>query len=217
MANNFRKFQTLEELSKDYNIILMDTCSLTFSPKIDKFTIGSIFLKVATDYDYAFFLRVDIKKGEKIYVTSDVLDEYFSLKTQNYKKAIKKRRSKNRISLDLSRLSRDRMKQRSKLKRMFEEKGKVLKLEEDEPELYGFFYRKYSKIANKNELSETDFNFLISGMILNQKTEHPICLISNDYGIFYSWKAFLFKEKVNPKQFSFCMRESLEIFQKMWA
>ena len=117
-----RRVASLEEISEDYPIILVDTCALigylNFSKVVNP-EVGSYTMRV----DSANFFKKYINDGAGIYVTSSVFREYSIGDSSSF--------------------------HRKDLLDAIQSNSRILKFNEDERELYDEKSRKYSGIKNK--------------------------------------------------------------------
>jgi len=82
---------SLEEVSKEYPITLLDTSALL--EKLSLTLKGSITEKIShveEEIDSAIFFREFLESGGNFYVTPNILEEYLSRTNYPYKKKIKK-------------------------------------------------------------------------------------------------------------------------------
>lgn len=215
-----REICTLDDIVSDYPIMLIDT-SVLLKSLTDKITLVQLNGKnIVLEKDHQF--RVELMKYLKgdmpIFITSLVSEEYLSGKHYSYKNAIKKLDSRGvknrREQMETNRKIDAAQKEEKKLINTFEENERILKLNEKERSLYRNFYERYPDVQNMYELSETDFDLLISGAVLAQ-TRNFCALLSNDFGIVKGWGYFLKKEKLNIKQFGFFVREDGFKFERL--
>ena len=184
-----RRGISLEEISEEYPIILIDTCALIgyygYS-KSDNANYDSIYNVYV---DSANFFKKYIDDGMEIYVTSSVFKEYSDGDSSSV--------------------------YRKNLLHAIQSNSRILKLDEDERKLHNEMSRKYYVIKDKFGLGYTDYDFLISGGILSKVRKEPVALISNDMGIFHAWKFLLMKENLDLDGLRFIIRIGNETFKKM--
>ena len=208
--------RTLEEISERYPFILVDTSTLSWS------SFGNI--KTGLDFEgimsisedkikSAIFFKEFLEGGKNFYVTQFILREYDHTSHYPYSKIIKKRKNISRKGLELYRKKREESREIGKLVRAFEENGGILELDEDERKLYGQMSRKYSFLKRKRDISEADYDFLISGVVVSMKRDLT-SLVSNDFKILYSWIDLLKKEKLTPEQLGFFIRKEFNVFKR---
>ena len=79
------------------------------------------------------------------------------------------------------------------------------------------YYKIVDKICNqiKNhcDLSDTDWDFLITGVIASSQNS-PVCLISNDFGIGQAWNMFLECDLFKEDNLNFYLREGFDSYIK---
>ena len=174
-----RRGISLEEISKDYPTILVDTCVL----------IGQINGK---GYDMvrnsAHFFKKHIDEGVMIHVTPSTFREY----------------SDGGPLFD-----------RKNLLDTLQDNDGIFQLSEGEKLWYDVLSKGYSKLRDKFKIEETDYNFLLSGVVIFQSRKAPTALISNDMGILRAWKFLLMKERLSPEELGFLIRIGDETFKKV--
>lgn len=211
------RIKTLEEISEKYPFILVDTSSLTWASfkNIETSLLdfeGTMSIPVEIGKS-AIFFKEFLEGGKNFYVTQFILREYNHSAYYPYNKIIKKYKNISKKSLELYRKKREVSKEVGKLVRAFEENYGILELDENERKLYGKMSRKYSFLKRKRDISEADFDFLISGFVLS-RTRDLTSLISNDFGIFYSWIDLLKREKLTPETLGFFVRIDFNSFKR---
>jgi len=97
------------------------------------------------------------------------------------------------------------------LENCFEERGKVVVLDENEKSLYGRLNQNYKVYLGKSNLSSTDYDlFLKSGVLCLSRGSSA--LVSNDFGIAFFWRTFLKREIVSDERFGFFNRIDIDWF-----
>lgn len=212
-----RRVASLEEISKDYPIILVDTSSLTWSSLknievrlLDFEGLMSIPKEIIRS---TVFFKEFLEERKNFYVTQLILEEYNHNAYYPYKKIIKNRKKISKKGLELCRERREASKKMGKLVRALEENGRILELDKDEEKLYSKMSKKYSFLKRKRNISKADFDFLIAGVVVSMR-RNLTSLISNDFGIFYSWRELLKKEKLEPEQLGFFVRKDFNVFKR---
>ena len=173
-----RRGISLEEISEDYPIILVDTSAL-----IGYLVSGGA---VNTSVDSAHFFRKHIEGGKNFYFTPSVFKEYSNGGSH-----------------------------RKNLLDTIQSNYRILQLKEGEKLWYDVLFKQYSKIRDKFEIEETDYDFLVSGVVLSEARKKPVALISNDMGILRSWKFLLMEECLSPEKLGFFMRNGVESFKRV--
>ena len=171
-----RRGISLEKISEDYPIILIDTSAL-----IGYLVSGGA---VNTSVDSAHFFRKHIEGGKNFYFTPSVFKEYSN------------RGSHRKDLLDAIQFN-----------------SRILQLNSGEKLWYDVLSKGYSKI--RDELAETDYDFLVSGVVLSEARKEPVALISNDIGILRAWKLFLMEECLSTIELGFLIRVGNDTFKKM--
>lgn len=170
---------SLEKISGDYPIILVDTCVL----------IGEIDREGDDiERNSANFFIDYINNGNSIYVTPFVFREYSNGSPLVHRNDL----------LDAIQLNR-----------------RILQLDSGEKLWYDVLSEGYSKIMGKFEIEETDYDFLVSGVVLSEARKKPVALISNDMGILRAWKFLLMRECLSPGELGFFMRKGRETFKRV--
>ena len=211
------RIKTLEEIGKRYPFILVDNSSLNWSSfeRIEtnlldferKMSISEERIKSA------ILFKEFLEGGKNFYITQLILREYDRSAYYPYSKKIKNRKNNSKKNLELHRKRREESKEIGKLARSFGENCRILELNEDERKLYDKMSRKYSFLKRKRDISEADFDFLISGAVVS-RTRDLTSLISNDFGIFYSWMELLRREKLTPEKLGFFIRKDFNVFKR---
>ena len=208
--------RTLEEISERYPFILVDTSTLSWS-SFGNTKTGLDFegiMSISEDkIKSAIFFKEFLEGGKNFYVTQFILREYARNAYYPYSKIIKNRKNISKKGLELYRKKREESREIGKLVRAFEENGGILELDEDERKLYGQMSRKYSFLKRKRDISEADYDFLISGVVVSMKRDLT-SLISNDFKILYSWIDLLKKEKLTTEQLGFFIRKEFNVFKR---
>jgi len=208
--NVSQKF-TLEDLAKSSYPIIWDTC--VFSHPIGEQEKTN--LKDRTEFNVkrnAFlqeFKRVLPKS--QFYVPDTILEEmnayYLRLKGVNadnsflwvrkyvlqlQREMVKGRKLTTGISYDLQEMQRAVD---------FTNQGYYLALQ-----------RQYGSFKNRFEMSEADFDFLLSGLILAKKHGHA-SLVSNDFGIINARNELVNRDEISDKNFSFLIKRDFFVFE----
>ncbi len=207
--------KTLEELISEYPIILMDTCAILhyIGENKDPHSPEEKMIVLEKQHQFITILTDYIGKGIPCFITSLVFEESQIKGHYPYKKIIKNKRTQhNRELLDRSRKIKNAEKEMNKLSITFQENDRILELNEDEQNLYNIFDEKYSTLKGKYNLSDVDFDLLVSGAVISQ-TRESSALVSNDSGITYAWHPVLRNEKINHKKFGFVNRVGINRFK----
>jgi len=141
-----------------------------------------------TAKDSAYFFIKHVGEGVGIYVTPSVFKEYSNGYSPSH--------------------------ERSLLNAIQSNSG-ILQLNGGEKLWYDVLSKGYSEIMGKFEIEETDYDFLVSGVVLSEARKKPIALISNDIEILRAWKFFLMKECLSPEELGFFMRKGIETFKRV--
>lgn len=208
---------SLDSLALKEYPVLLDTSALLdyYTQARNPETSTEKFAKAKEGYDFFVLMKNYVQNGNNFYITSLVSNELQNGYSPPFKKGIKKIGGcKNRETLILHRKRREVAKARRALDRTFQESDKILKFGKDEQSLYDLLYKRNIGLKEKYELSESDFDLLISGGVL-AKTGKTIALVSNDLGIFRARKEILNREKLWPNKFKFFIREYFLDYKKI--
>ena len=182
-----KRVASLEEISKDYPIILVDTCVLigyqNFSGVVNA-DLSAYNIKV----DSANFFKKYIDEGAGIYVTRSVFMEY-SIGGSSFP-------MKDLLST-------------------IQSNSRILEFDEDERKSYNERSRKHSGIKNKFLLGNVDYDLVVSAFVLSEMRKKPVALISNDIGILRAWKFLFMRENLSLDELRFLIRIGNETFKKI--
>jgi hypothetical protein len=206
------EYFSIEEICKKNDFVFVDTCSFeaSFFEVFNKKTSPDEKLEKMrlSNNSFCFWInRIPLYKN--IYTTEGVIDEIRDCRYK-YKKSIKKpayRKEDNQIVLKLRRELASNKRNKINLVNLLEFENRILKIDEEQKETYDEFYKKYSFLADKFNLSKVDLDLLISGSTLSK--ERNVSILSNDRGIRDSWRFLLDKE-------AFLGQESL-CFYSTWG
>ncbi|MEK6817728.1 MAG: hypothetical protein AABX80_02900, partial [Nanoarchaeota archaeon] len=205
---------SLETLASMEYPVLLDTSVLLGYSNINRnqITLTEKFAKAKESYDFFVLMQDYVKNGSNFCITSLVSEELQNGYSFSLKKSIKKvGYCEDRKLLELHRKRRDSSKEQRILDRTFQENNKILQLRKDEQILYDLIYNGNFELKEKYKLSESNFDFLISGMVL-AKANGIAALVSNDKGIFRARKDVLMKENFQFHKVKFFIRENFLSF-----
>lgn len=209
---------SLENLASAEYPVLLDTSTLLGyrNSNSNPANLSEKFVEAKERYDFFVLIENYIKKESNFYITPLVLAELQNDRLGScYKKKIKKASfCENRELLKLYRQRRDKFKQQRRLYRTFQDNNKIFQLKKEEKILYDFIYTRNIGLKKKYKLSETNFDFLVSGAVLAEEGK-TIALVSNKKGIFYARKDILEKKDFLFKRFKFFVRENFLDFIKI--
>ena len=213
--------QTLEQIASRYPIILMDTSAIERYLEWKK-AILPYSKEKETELDERQKFRAKLKEyveeGMPIFLTTLVSREYLGERHYRYTKVIKKSPpmavSDQKLVMRIRRKIRDKGKEKKRLIGIFEERNRILDLKSNNMALYNELDKKYEDLKGEHNLSETDFDFLISGAVL-EKTRYSVALVSNDFGIVPVWRYFLKHEHVRRDRLSFFTRKKFLEFEML--
>lgn len=208
---------SLENLASAEYPVLLDTSVLLsyYTSNHNPITLSEKLVEAKERYDFFVLIQNYVKKESNFYITPLVLAELQNGFGHSFKKSIKESGScKNRELLKLHRQRRDKFKQQGRLYNTFQENNKIFQLEKEEKILYDLIYTRNIGLKKKYQLSETNFDFLVSGAVLAEEGK-TIALVSNKRGIFYARKDILEKKDFLFKRFKFFIRKDFLDFIKI--
>ena len=228
---------SLEEISLNYELILVDSCSFQgvfkdlpelVADELGNYLIQKKLLKPSErDLNYLekiknylikkksfdFFVE-NLKDYENCYTIPEVVQEIKNARGYDYKEKIKQKNSKKNLHLPkLRRSIRDSNMSRNRLIRFFEDGQRILKLDEKEKYLYNKFYGKYKRFEKYYSLHGADLPLLVSGAVIAYARDSS-AIISNDSKIGSAWKSFLKEEGLLRRRFEFFTRQDISAFEK---
>ena len=207
---------SLEDLTLIEYPLLLDTSALLsyYTKNRNPETLTEKFDEAKKDYDFFVLMKNYVQNGSNFYITSLVSNELQNGYSPSFKKKIKKvGYCADHELLKLHRKRREKNKMKRILEQAFQDNNKILQFEKDEQILYDIIYNRNLGLKEKYKLSESDFDFLVSGGVL-AKSGRGVALVSNDGGIFRARKDILNKEKFWPNKFKFFVREDFLGFEK---
>lgn len=214
-----KKLKSLQRLVLEYPITLIDTSAL-FCPinrlpeKGDKSHQAQI-LRSQIIFDSIIFYRRFLESGGRFYITPDILEEYTP--GDYVSKKQKKLGERDHLPRKEFELFKTRQRENEGIRgliKMLEFGENVLQLSDEEQEERDFLKRKYAHFIPREEIGKIDFDFLTSGAAVLRVRRKPLALISNDFGILYSWKDLVRGEKFAPEKFGFFVRIEADIFER---
>ena len=218
MASRFDPVN-LEHLISSHDFVIFDTCAITERWREN-------FSKCRTHYeafDYAkntlnFEQRLNEKVagGSNIYITSGVYNEIVDVKPYSVKKTAKMDDGKLRKSLvPISRAIRESRKTLRKLTEAFLDNNRILNFKNAGNKDYEKLSDRYIHLKDKLELSETDFDIIVSGLYLKEAGEST-AVLTNDNKICEAGYAILFGGNISPKNLDFFIRSGFNQFKEFF-
>jgi len=178
-------------------------------------TLTEKFAKIEEHYNFFSLMQNYIGKGSNFYITPLISEELQAGHNYSLKKNIKRMGfCRNRELLKLHRKEREGYKKQRRLVETFRDNNKILELREGEKIFYQIFYNRYIELKEKYNLSEADFDFLISGMTL-ARARCSVALVSNDSDIFHARKDILGEENLWFRKVKFFVRKDFLNFRKI--
>ena len=184
-----RRVASLEEISKDYPIILVDTCALIGYQGSNKVVNAGVDSAYNIQVNSANFFKKYIDEGTGIYVTTSVFREYSMGSSSSFH--IKE------------------------LLYTIQSNSRILEFGEDERKLYNEISRKHSGIKNKFRLGNEDYDLVVSAVVLPEVRKESVALVSNDMGVLRAWKFLLMRENLSLAELRFLIRIGNETFKKI--
>ncbi len=214
-----KNIYTLEDITSEYSVAIVDTCVLSRS--FGKDVAQNPEKKrdeLIENHEFRKEMMRCLEIGFPIFITELVYEEYLNKPHYDYKKALKKiDRRKDRDSKLLKKVARqirDAEREERKLISMFKDMESILKFDENEKDLYDTLYEKYLTFKGEQDLSEADYDILISGIVTGQTRGFP-AILSNDSGIINAWRDFKNREGINSQQFGFFIRQNNYEFERL--
>ncbi|HLA23332.1 MAG TPA: hypothetical protein VJZ93_02240 [Candidatus Nanoarchaeia archaeon] len=207
-----RKLLSLEEISQDYTIVLIDTSAL-ISPIVHgdgNLEMQSMQVESARFYTN-FFIR-----GNSFYVTPMVLSEYkrdpknFSRFNREESKLYTQLKNHKLFNEVLS-AENNFIDEKKKFVRSLIDGERVIKLDESTKSVYKNFFDLYKPVGEFFNLSMADFDFFVTGATLSHMG-NTVALISNDIPILHTWNCFVREKELNRERFGFFIREDINRF-----
>ena len=215
---------TLDEICNDFQIILLDASAI--NNFLECKSAHSVKLKERINYkseekDSAIFFRKYINKKNNFLMTDLVFNELNYNNDHNNNSSIRGILSKYDF-LKISKKEHEyyhevcsHEKEKNKLLKTIKKNGKILNFNQDEKERYANYFERNFYLKSKNNLSDPDYDLLISGAVLCAKRGNT-ALLSNDFPLLYSYKSLIFKEKLCKEQYGFFIRPKRKFFQEAY-
>ena len=210
------EIRTLEELASEESLVLFDTSATDVLGKnrrnLEFHTEQELTQFTRDGIQFLIELRKYIKESN-FFITNPVFEELEYKEHYPYKKIIRKEgQCKNRELLELRREIRRFIREQGRTLTAFYDNQRVLPpfrtceenkpanffLDEKKKKLYEELHRRYLELRRKYELSDANYDFLITGITL-AKTSTPVIFLSNDYNIFYARNAIV-RDNLTSKQ-----------------
>ena len=209
---------TLEDIASEYSVVLIDTCvlSITFgkSPQNPEEKKDELM----ENYEFRKEMMRGLEMGFPIFITKLVYEEYLNKPHYDYKEALKvidRRKGKNsKLLKKVARQIRDAEREERKFMNMFKDMESILKFDGNEKDSYDQFYEKYLMLKEERDLSEADYDILISGIVVGQTRGFPT-ILSNDFGIVNAWRDFKRMRRINSYHFGFFIRQNNYEFERL--
>jgi|TARA_Y100000310_G_scaffold107162_2_gene105612 hypothetical protein len=205
-----KKQKSFKGVTLEYPITLIDTSALLHPlegcPDKEDKSYQARILYSRISLNSSIFFRRFLEQRNTFYVTRNVLEEYTP-------EPLRKVSPSHGIKYLLFNERQRNDEKRRDFIELLRSNGNVIQLSEREQEYYSFFNRAHKDIMDRERLSETDSDLLISGVVVS-KTRGATCLISNDFGILRSWKDLVRGGKIAPEEFGFFLRKEPDVFER---
>jgi hypothetical protein len=213
---------SLRDVSCEYEILLFDTSFIVSYMKEKKdleSSRGDVKRRVVNGekkIDYFSELSESFKRRPNFFVTDKVLEEVLASETRSEERKLTFRRRGKKYTKEMvpqktySRLAREH----DRLVSVLRAHGPV-ELNEEEKGEYHRVYPSFLNLKEAYNMSEANFDFLVTGMVL-AKSRGTVALMSNDVrGIGTSWHVVLRTECFNDDGLlGFFIHEELGEFRK---
>lgn len=213
---------TLDKICNDFKIILLDTCvlngflecyNLARSAKL-KDRINS---QKEEKNSYIFFRR-GLNQEKTFLITNFIFNELNCEENLSIRETL--------LKYDFLKISKkeyeyyheicSRKKEKNKLLKIIKKKRKILNFSPDENIEYANYFERNFYLKSKNNLSEPDYDLLISGAVLSVSRGNT-AILSNDFPLLYSYQSLIYGEKLSAEKFGFFIRPKREFFQKAYT
>lgn len=215
----------LESIEEQYKFLLVDSSFLSPLRHKDKSHLRGDALQRANSFarsdDEVRFIsileKIMSEKGN-FYLSPLIFKELKEAVNHHfpYKKVIRSfthpsKKDNRRIARSFN----DFNKLRRRVVNLFNDNGKIIYFDKVGIENYDAYSSKYYSLKEKKGLSDSDFDFFISGLVL-AKSNGPTALLSNDFGIVSVWGSVLRSEFLDSSKLGFFFRETYEDFRKAY-
>lgn len=209
----------IDDLCKEFDNFLFDTSALN-SPLINSKEYSPLRKRterIRAEKDSDIFLRRYLQRKPEFMTTIKVKNE---CKNKNEQFGIRETFNKYDF-IKISRKERilykeicSEKKEWKKLIKVFNKKGRIVHQTEKEKERWDFLYNKYAIAKSKYNLSEVDYDLLITGAVLSN-SRGKTAILSNDFPLYYAYSKLIKHENLDPSKYGFFIRIKKEFFSKM--
>ena len=201
MVNDYR----LEKIAREYEIVLFDSSVLIdpfgnhYKGKHNEFIRSMNTLDLQKKIDYILFLQECLREKYPFYVTKKVMEEIN--KSGGYAKTYKihirnsKYPNKRRVFVSPKTIEREN-REFNRLISLLVNSDRVIQFTGSETESYSNFSSDFFYLKGLEELSETDFDFLMNGIVLSNN-RGKTAILTNDSGIRRAWVHLTKKQVLN--------------------
>jgi len=228
MANKHHLIH-LDDICKEFNIILLDTSVVESSFEIKNYHSNQLIKRIIykkSEQDLCNFLNKYHKRTMKFFITYLVHNE-LKIKEDN-KKSLNKKKN-NYIKTILNKYEHLKIskkeheyfnnicsakKEIKALLKSLKKKKKIITPNNFEKINYDNIFKTNFKLKLEHKLTDTDYDILITGAVLS-KTRGKTALFSNDTPLLRSYKSLVYKEGLKPVNYSFFKRDKKEFFSRV--
>ena len=208
---------SLDEIAELKRPALFDVSAFlsVMGQKRNGFSFEDKFSFCKRNCDFYVSMRNKVSEDSYFFITMRVYENLYSGGYYRYKRQIKKPDffNSHRDVLALGRKRREEGQERRRLAQAFFDNEKIISFDEEEQSSYDLFYRRYWFVRKECKLTDADYDFVLSGVVL-AKLRFPIDLMSNDMGSLYAKKDLSEREKIRRYNFRFFIRTGKFRFEK---
>ncbi|MEK6918016.1 MAG: hypothetical protein AABW51_03640 [Nanoarchaeota archaeon] len=232
--------KTLEQLSSEYDYLVIDTCALSrpygiLIAKPSETGLDKKIPQIEVEIESSEFFNNFVSRGSNLYTTDDVVEELKSWKKfrksdvkrlnrlrsaamkQNFTRErelaeyIKKSGSTRELGVKLH----EREKSHKRLLSNLTNSDRIIYFVGEEILFFEALMSQYSFLSKQYGITEVDLKLLMSAGLLALK-KGKTCLITNDSGIIKSGYAFVINAQLNEGSLSFYIRDEMRSFREAY-
>ncbi len=213
---------TLDEICNNFKIILLDASAINHF--LECKGAHSVKLKKRTNYmseekNSAIFFKKYLNKKDNFLITQLIFNKFgFNCYDNSSIREVLSKYDFLKISKKEQKYYHEvcaRKKEQLKLLKQMKKREKILKFNQDEHRKYAEYSERNFYLKRKNNLSEPDYDLLISGAVLNFSRGNT-AILSNDFPLLYSYKSLILNERLSSEKFGFFIRQKREFFRKAY-
>ena len=215
--------KSLESLAKENSLVLWDTSAIS-CPIFKSNFLKQIKCHKEKEREHADFREKnnifihnvgEYIKSRNFFTTNFVLEEIGAGGHYGYKQMIKREGCcRNRELLRLRRAIKEERHEKGKVINAFTDNNKIILLDDEKRRVYFTASKKYQNFKTKYELSDTDFDFLITGLSL-AATSRPVIFLSNDLKIYHARNEIVEDMNLNRNDARFFIRDRIFEFREI--